>query len=452
MQKDTNEKEDKNESNNDNKNENNKENSKIKFKIFLSTGGEFEITANSKDTFKSVFDEFIKSKNLQNSEDINTGICNGGIIQFDKNLEENNIKENNCVVLYSLKNDYTPNPDDINFCEKKEVEEKSDDLIIDEKFLEDIVLDELINFQSVLLDNINSNNNNKESDKTINDKKEKNENNNNQLIKVNHEHKLTFLYSNTDWNCKECSNQFNNKHAKYYCSLCDFNLCENCFTEKRMYPLKEFYHEQTKLQIYKFPIHEHKLIYCRTSRFDDRITQWVCDICEKNYNYKIWSFYCTNCDYDICLKCAIKYIPKDDLTSNIGIKTESHEHPLTYLMTDLDWICLICLQSFDKGIFPCYCCTFCDFYVCQDCIESLTDEEKYLFYNEGIKENVHEMKIKNEFHEHPLIYCMASKSREKEKWKCNKCNEIYDMDIWGFYCSLCHFSLCYKCYNETNKK
>ena len=111
MQKDTNEKEDTNESNNDNKNENNKENSKIKFKIFLSTGGEFEITANSKDTFQSVFDEFIKTKNLKNSDDINTGICNAGIIQFDKNLEENNIKENNCVVLYSLKKDYTPNPD-----------------------------------------------------------------------------------------------------------------------------------------------------------------------------------------------------------------------------------------------------------------------------------------------------------------------------------------------------
>ena len=121
-------------------------------------------------------------------------------------------------------------------------------------------------------------------------------------------------------------------------------------------------------------------------------------------------------------------------------------------MTDFDWICLICLQSFDKGVFPCYCCTLCDFFVCQECIENITDEEKYLFYNEGKKENINEIRTKVEYHKHPLIYCMTSKSREKEKWKCNKCEEKYEMDIWGFYCSLCDYSLCYKCYDKSIKK
>ena len=91
-------------------------------------------------------------------------------------------------------------------------------------------------------------------------------------------------------------------------------------------------------------------------------------------------------------------------------------------------------------------------YKCQECIENITDDEKYLFYNEGKKENINEIRTKVEYHEHPLIYCMTSKSREKEKWKCNKCEEKYDMDIWGFYCSLCDFSLCYKCYDKSIKK
>ena len=436
-----------------NNNSNLGQNNQIKFKIIVSGGGEFEITANSKDSFQTIFDEFKKSKNTKQFDDINTGICNANKIQFDKNLEENNIQENNIVLLYSLKKYFTPNPDDFNFSEKKEqeeIKENSDDLIIDENLLNDLMFNEFVNFQSVLLDNINSNND-KETDKN-NDNKKGIENNNNKFIKVNHEHKLIFLYSNNKWNCKKCGIQFNDKQAKYYCSICDFNLCDKCFTEKKLYPLKEYNHEQIKLKIYKFPIHEHKLIYCRTSRFNDILSQWVCDICEKMYNYKIWSFYCTNCDYDICLKCAKKYIPKEDIISNIGISIEAHEHSLIYLMTDFDWICLICLQSFDKGIFPCYCCTFCDFYACQECIESLTDEEKYLFYNEGKKENFNEMKAETKYHEHPLIYCMTSKSREKEKWKCNKCSKKYEMDIWGFYCSLCDFSLCYKCYDKSNKK
>ena len=439
----------------DDKNEPNSDKNKIKFKIFLSSGGEFEITANSKDSFQSVFDEFKKTKNIKELDNFNTGICNGGIIRFDKNLEENNIKENNCVIIYSLKKDLTPNPDHFDFNEKKEeqeMKENNDDLIIDEELLNDLIINDIVNFQSVLLDNIDSNND-KKIDKNANDKDKKEiDNNNNQLNKSNHEHKLIFLFSNKDWICAKCGSQFNDKKAKYYCSLCDFNLCDNCFTEKKMYPLKEYNHEQTKIKIYKLPNHEHKLIYCRTSRFNDILSQWVCDICEKKYNYKIWSFYCTLCDYDICLKCAQKFIPKEDLITNIGIKIEAHEHSLIYLMTDFDWICLICLQSFDKGVFPCYCCTLCDFFVCQECIENITDEEKYLFYNEGKKENTNEIRTKVEYHKHPLIYCMTSKSREKEKWKCNKCEEKYDMDIWGFYCSLCDFSLCYKCYDKSIKK
>ena len=225
----------------DNKNEPYSDKNKIKFKIFLSSGGEFEITANSKDSFQSVFDEFKKTKNIKELDNFNTGICNGGIIRFDKNLEENNIKENNCVIIYSLKKDLTPNPDHFDFNEKKEqqeMKENNDDLIIDEELLNDLIINDIVNFQSVLLDNIDSNND-KKIDKNANDNDKKEiDNNNNQLNKSNHEHKLIFLFSNKDWNCAKCGNHFNDKKAKYYCSLCDFNLCDNCFTEKKNVSIK----------------------------------------------------------------------------------------------------------------------------------------------------------------------------------------------------------------------
>ena len=229
--------------------------------------------------------------------------------------------------------------------------------------MEELFIKEIVNFQSVLLDNINLNNNKDSNNESKINKNESPQNINRKLINEDHEHKLVLLFSNNDWTCKKCNGKFQDKIPKYFCSLCDYNICENCFNNKKMYPLKEYYHEQTKLKIYKFPFHDHKLIYCRTSRFDDRISQWLCDLCSKNYNYKIWSFYCTECDYDICLKCAYQQLPKEDLVSNIGVKTDCHEHPLIYSKTNLDWICLVCLQSFEGGIFPSYCCTFCEFFL-----------------------------------------------------------------------------------------
>ena len=97
---------------------------KINFKIFIATGGEYTLTANSEDIFKDVLNNFFKIQNLKELEGINTGICNGGIINFDKNLEENNIKENSSVILYSLNKDFTPNPDvlDEKIVEKEEKE------------------------------------------------------------------------------------------------------------------------------------------------------------------------------------------------------------------------------------------------------------------------------------------------------------------------------------------
>ena len=89
-------------------------NEKINFKIYIATGGEFNITANSKEIFREVLDKFLESHNKKELESMNTGICNGGIVDFDKNLEENNIKENTNVILYDLKKDFTPNPDDLN--------------------------------------------------------------------------------------------------------------------------------------------------------------------------------------------------------------------------------------------------------------------------------------------------------------------------------------------------
>ena len=68
------------------------------------------------------------------------------------------------------------------------MKENNDDLIIDEELLNDLIINDIVNFQSVLLDNIDSNND-KKIDKNANDKDKKEIDNNffmiNQIMNIN---------------------------------------------------------------------------------------------------------------------------------------------------------------------------------------------------------------------------------------------------------------------------
>ena len=52
----------------------------------------------------------------------------------------------------------------------------------------------------------------------------------------------------------------------------------------------------------KIDAHEHPLILCKVQRQGG----WICDKCSKSYR-NTPSFYCKDCDYDLCLKCLGEY-------------------------------------------------------------------------------------------------------------------------------------------------
>ena len=119
-----------------------------------------------------------------------------------------------------------------------------------------------------------------------------------------HEHGLVLLYSNRSWFCDVCKLQFSNKEQTYYCSICDFDVCNHCIGNIRKYPLNYIFNENIFFYHFNYQSHKHRLIYCRTSRYDDKTTKWTCQLCNKTFGDEIWSFFCTNCNYDICLSCA----------------------------------------------------------------------------------------------------------------------------------------------------
>ena len=130
------------------------------------------------------------------------------------------------------------------------------------------------------------------------------------IIVNEHQHKLVYIISILNWRCSLCEKKYNKEDAKYYCSLCDFNMCDKCrFIRK--YEIKKAFPENVKPSnplvknpILKYNNHNHILVYCRTSRFDEVYNSWVCNNCRSKFNNEVWSFYCTQCNFDICSKCA----------------------------------------------------------------------------------------------------------------------------------------------------
>ena len=181
---------------------------------------------------------------------------------------------------------------------------------------------------------------------------------------------------------------------KKFLLIFDFDVCHKCINLPQKYALIDFYHAQTELKNYSFPFHKHKLIYCRTSRSKNKGITWICDLCFNNYENKIWLFYCTNCDYDVCLSCLKKYIPKNEFINNIAIKIDDHCHNLIYRVTNRNWICNFCKNSYPNFV-PTYYCTKCDFDVCKNFMKNISDENKYPLLFKGKRENYNIKTINN---------------------------------------------------------
>ena len=126
-----------------------------------------------------------------------------------------------------------------------------------------------------------------------------------------HEHKLIYTKTNFDWNCNECKNNKSKSEPRFYCSQCDYNICNKCRKEKKYYKMVSIPSNATpsnkniQKKFINYSGHEHKLVYCRTKR-SGASGGWNCDKCKEENTNKTWTFYCTCCDFDFCAKCAKK--------------------------------------------------------------------------------------------------------------------------------------------------
>lgn len=42
-----------------------------------------------------------------------------------------------------------------------------------------------------------------------------------------HEHKLIYCLTRFNWKCNVCKNDYDSNQPTFFCSLCDYNMCDN---------------------------------------------------------------------------------------------------------------------------------------------------------------------------------------------------------------------------------
>ena len=243
---------------------------------------------------KSFSNPIYKQQNINQMKTLyEIGIKNGDTIEFTNS--SNNNKNNNNIIInnFGKKNNYNNNINQNFFINNKVNNKYNNFNPIRENNLDDNEFNKLINFQH-------------SKSSVISDILPINILGNDEINIMQHEHKLVYCITLSDWKCNICYKNFKKIKAKYYCSVCDFNICVKCYKGNKFIPEPIYFdtnlpHFVFEAKFFQYRNHEHILTFCK--RVVSDCSGWSCNKCKKSYTYDEWSFYCSKCDYDICLIC-----------------------------------------------------------------------------------------------------------------------------------------------------
>ena len=146
------------------------------------------------------------------------------------------------------------------------------------------------------------------------------------------------------------------------------------------------------------PFHPiHPLINCTTPGRDFGNNCWKCNNCSLLYSYSVPTFYCTSCDYDYCQKCVLSLQSSEIVIYNYQLNDELINFKDDYSKKQIE------------------------------------------FYKPHI-------------HNHPIIKILREPCFFENKLKCNFCFNDINQTEQFYYCSLCNYCICEKCYVEKDKK
>ena len=291
-------------------------------------------------------------------------------------------------------------------------------------------------------------------------------NNNNLKHKIKsslHPHPLYLCISDRflgcDYSCNICYKNFSNITPSYYCSFCDFDICEKCVSKSSEFIQNSSLENTQSIErfwTFKSSKHIHPLVFLCLKKTEENFS---CDNCENVIDQKKYFYFCSLCEYHLCEECKNREKPGN----SSQFITYWHPHPLNHcfplnpLCPD-NFICNHCKKKY-KLIFHFY-CTKCDFHLCIDCSIRYSDN----FNNSDIRfeKNAYEVEhhfdifdfqIKIKEHKHPLTKCFFGYCSDNDAhYRCHICHVKFKMMDIFYLCSLCDFKYCKKCIDRIVNK
>lgn len=159
------------------------------------------------------------------------------------------------------------------------------------------------------------------------------------ILVPSHDHPMFHCFHYTTFKCENCKRDFKsednevNPVGSFYCTLCDMDICDYCFGEIELYKIV-FYdanlvknkNKMMNTQDFsdrgwgKFNCHIHSLprIIKGTDHFG---WDYKCSECHKHYvtydpenqeniYFSRELYYCSVCNYCLCIECSEKYLIK----------------------------------------------------------------------------------------------------------------------------------------------
>ena len=152
--------------------------------------------------------------------------------------------------------------------------------------------------------------------------------NNTIKIESQHPHPIIFCFTperikkGHNWNCNKCLYRYCSQFPSFFCTFCDYDLCQNCIGKykinqveinKKTSEVETNQNNQFEWQNI-YPEHKHflTLVLKRNKNFS-----WKCNKCLKIYKNDESLFYCSLCDFNICKDCINKDNKKNILEYDI---------------------------------------------------------------------------------------------------------------------------------------
>ena len=118
---------------------------------------------------------------------------------------------------------------------------------------------------------------------------------------------------NKFWTCKSCRCNYNFNIPSYYCTACDYDLCQKCLLQSQLFKIQLYdYSKRENFNVganpnhnnYKQHIHKHIMVLILIENYNPN-EQYVlhCRGCRCDIRNNEYFYYCSLCNYYVCQNC-----------------------------------------------------------------------------------------------------------------------------------------------------